>query len=509
MAKLYLVLGDQLSHELSSLRDLGPDDTVLMCEVHEEATYVKHHQMKIAFLFSAMRHFAEALRQRGHTVIYVPLDDANNTQSLKSEVKRRIQESSGAFSHLILTEPGEYRLKEDMQTWEADLKIPITIHADDRFFCAVDDFSSWAKSRRQLRLEHFYVWMRKKHDVLMHEGKPAGGQWNYDAANRKRLPEAVVVPKPTSFQPDTITESVLALVEKKFSSHFGRCRPFHFAVTREQALQVLDEFIEQRLSHFGDFQDAMSTDQPWLFHSHIGLYLNCGLLYPAEIIAAVEKAYVTGKAPINAAEGFIRQILGWREFIRGMYWLKMPAYAECNFFEAKRKLPKFFWDAKTRMHCVAQSIQQTHDYGYAHHIQRLMVLGNFATLVGLDPKEVQRWYLLVYVDAYEWVELPNVVGMALFADGGFFASKPYIASGNYINKMSNYCKSCSYKVTQKTGKDACPFNYLYWHFVKRHVDVLQTNQRMAFALKNLDRLSAEQLAAVEESARDFLESLDT
>ena len=316
-----------------------------------------------------------------------------------------------------------------------------------------------------------------------------------------------MIPSPLHFTPDTITQKVIDLVEEKCVDHFGDLTDFGFAVTRQQALAVLEHFIKERLPLFGKYQDAMVLDEPWLFHSHIGFYLNAGLLLPAEVIAAAEAAYHDGNAPLNSAEGFIRQILGWREFVRGIYWLKMPEYATLNFFDATRDLPEFYWTGKTKMLCIAQAVDSTKKYAYAHHIQRLMVLGNFALLTGISPSQVNKWFLVVYADAYEWVELPNVSGMVLFADGGYLASKPYAAGGAYINRMSNYCKNCHYSVEQKNGDKACPFNFLYWDFLLRNRIKLQNNARLGMMYRSIDRMDASKIKDIKSDAKHFLAML--
>ena len=506
MTVLRLILGDQLSHQIASLRDINIDtDIVLMAEVSAEVTYVKHHKRKIAFLFAAMRHFAEELRRAGTNVIYRRLDDQNNGGSLESELKQVI--ASRKISKLVVTMPGEYRLMETMRSWQSTLDVAVELREDDRFLCSLDKFNKWADGRRQLRMDFFYRDMRRDHNVLMDGGEPVGGKWNFDSDNREPPVAGMVIPPPLQFVPDKITNDVLALVSERCADHFGDLDDFGFAVTREQALAVLDHFIDQRLNNFGKYQDAMVLDEPWVYHSHIGFYLNAGLLLPAEVISAAETAYHSGGVPLNSVEGFIRQILGWREFVRGIYWLKMPAYADLNFFEAKRDLPEFYWSGETKMLCLAQAVDATKKYAYAHHIQRLMVLGNFALLAGLSPEQVNEWFLIVYADAYEWVELPNVSGMVLFADGGYLASKPYAAGGAYINRMSNYCKHCHYKVSQKNGVTACPFNYLYWDFLIRNRSKLKDNARLGMMYRSLDRMDASKIAAVQHDADRFLTML--
>ena len=503
--KLRLILGDQLSLSTSSLSDVSKSDLILMCEVRQEATYVKHHKKKIAFVFSAMRHFASDLRQQGFNVRYVAYDDPNNNGSLMGEVRTAL--SLHPCDEVIVTKPGEHRLLSEFHAWGDDLPVPVLMREDDRFLCSIDDFAQWADGRKQLRMEYFYREMRRKYSVLMDADGPIGGQWNYDAENRKPPANGMDVPETYKAEPDEITQDVMSLVERHFPDHFGDLVPFHFAVTRDQALAALDEFIARRLHLFGDFQDAMIQGEPWMYHSHIALYLNCGLLDALECIERAEAAYRRGAAPLNAVEGFIRQILGWREYVRGIYWLKMPEYKAANFLNADSSLPEFYWSGDTQMNCMRQCITETKQNAYAHHIQRLMVLGNFALLAGLHPDEVNEWYLLVYADAYEWVELPNVSGMILFADGGLLASKPYAASGSYINKMSNYCGSCKYKPTVKNGPTACPFNYLYWDFLARNDGKLRSNPRIGFMYKSLDRMSDEKRQAIQDDSRRFFNAM--
>lgn len=504
--KLRLILGDQLSHNISSLDDIAADDVILMAEVRSEATYVKHHKKKIAFLFSAMRHFAKELEGAGHRVNYVPYDAPENAGSLLSEVTRLCAQYNP--DGIIVTLPGEYRLLAEMQGWSDQLDRPVEIREDRRFLATPQEFANWANGRKQLRMEYFYREMRRRFNVLMEADGPTGGQWNFDADNRKPPASGLDVPQTYTKDPDQITQDVLGLVAREFADHFGDLEPFHYAVTRGEAEAALRKFVAERLAHFGDYQDAMIEGEAWMFHSHIALYLNCGLLEPLECIALAEEAYRKGKVPLNAAEGFIRQILGWREYVRGLYWLRMPGYVDENFLDAQRALPPLYWTAQTQMNCMRQAVLETKANAYAHHIQRLMVLGNFALLAGLHPDEVNEWYLLVYADAYEWVELPNVSGMVLFADGGVLASKPYAASGAYIKKMSNYCDGCSYQVSKKNGPKACPFNYLYWDFISRNNAKLRGNPRMGFVFKTLDRMSPEKRASIQEDSTRFLKSLD-
>ena len=506
MGALRLILGDQLNEKISSLSDANPDkDIIFMCEVWEEATYVKHHKKKIAFIFSAMRHFAEELKAKGYSVKYIKLDDPDNSGSFTGEIKRAINLYSP--EKVILTEPSEYRVLKDIQSTE--YKVQIDIRSDNRFLCSHKEFQDWAEGRKQLRMEYFYREMRKKYDILMNGDTPEGGEWNYDNENRKPPTEGLKIPETYTARPDTITEEVINLVSNRFDQHFGDLTPFHFAVTREQALKALEQFISKRLKNFGDYQDAMVQGQPWMYHSHLSFYINCGLLMPLECVKAAEQAYKKGYAPLNAVEGFIRQIIGWREYVRGIYWLKMPKYEEENFLDASRNLPALYWGANTQMNCLKQCVKETKENAYAHHIQRLMVLGNFALITGIEPKQINEWYMIVYADAYQWVELPNVTGMILFADGGFLGSKPYAASGAYINKMSDYCKNCRYKVSKKNGPDACPFNYLYWDFLIRNEQKLRGNHRLRMIYKTLDRMSDEKTSAIIADTKRFFQDLDS
>ena len=508
MAALRLILGDQLNEQISSLSDCDKqNDVVLIAEVREEATYVKHHKKKIVLLFSAMRHFANQLRDANFNVAYRYYDDEDNQGSLLNEVKLALQRHN--LQHVVVTFPGEYRLLKSMQQWEQVLGVSVEIRPDDRFISTPEQFSKWADGRKQWRMEYFYRDMRRQTGLLMEGDQPIGGKWNFDHDNRKSMPSDVQPPKPYTVEPDETTQAVMKLVENTFPDHMGKATDFSYAVTRLQALEVAKQFIDQRLPNFGDYQDAMREGDVWLFHSHLSFYLNSGLLLPLEVMQMAEQAYFDNAAPLNAVEGFIRQILGWREYVRGFYWHCMPTLQHDNYFEHTRALPEFFWTAHTNMNCMRQCISDTKQHAYAHHIQRLMVIGNFSLLAGLDPVAVNEWYLLVYADAYEWVEMPNVSGMILFADGGKLASKPYVASGQYINRMSDYCKNCGYSVSKKTGPKACPFNYLYWDFLIKHQDKLAKNPRMALIYKSLGRMSEDNVAAMQEQAQALLSKLDS
>ena len=501
--RLVLVLGDQLSPHLSALRkcDKGKD-VVVMAEVMDEADYVAHHPKKIAFLFAAMRKFAEKLCSDGWQVAYTKLDDPDNSGSITGELIRRAAEHDAAG--VVYTEPGEWRLIHALGD------MPLKTHSlpDDRFIASHQEFDDWADGRKALRMEYFYREMRRKTGLLMDGDNPAGGKWNYDHENRKPAPDEVDYGGPMRFTPDAVVKEVLDLVADRFGKNFGTLRPFWFATDTGQARQHLAHWIKGGLPNFGDYQDAMLNDHRFLYHAIIGLYINAGLLDPLEVCQKVEAAYQAGDAPLNAAEGFIRQIIGWREYVRGIYFREGPDYVTRNALGHTRDLPAMYWGGETRMNCIAQSVAQTRDEAYAHHIQRLMVTGNFALLAGVDPHQVHEWYLEVYADAYEWVEAPNVIGMSQFADGGIIASKSYISSGNYIHKMSDYCGSCAYRVQDKTGPDACPFNLLYWHFLDRHRARFEGNPRMGNMYRVWDRMDADKRETVLTEAEDWLARLD-
>ena len=479
---LILVLGDQLTLDLAAIKRADKSkDIIIMAEADAEAEYVKHHPKKIAFIFSAMRHFADTLKASGWKVLYSKIDDPQNSHNIIGEILRYAEKVEA--NEVFVTKPGEWRLIELLE----NIPLKVSIIEDDRFIASHAEFENWAHDKKALRMEFFYREMRRKTGLLMDGDKPTGGKWNFDQENRKSPPKEIITTEPSIFKHDEITEEVLALVNERYSSHFGEIYPFNYAVTPEDANIILDKFIHHSLPFFGDYQDAMMLNEPFLYHALISLYLNTGLLDPLETCRKVEEAFINGDAPLNAVEGFIRQIIGWREYIRGIYFLKGPGYTDQNYLKAKRKLPSFYWSGDTKMRCVSQAVLQTKNHSYAHHIQRLMVTGNFALLADVDPKEVHQWYLSVYIDAFEWVEAPNTLGMSQFSDGGLVASKPYISSGAYINRMSNYCKSCHYDVKDKLGDRACPFNALYWDFLIRHKEKFSSNPRMAQMYRNWER----------------------
>jgi len=477
-----------------------------MAEVAEEGRYVPHHPQKILFILSAMRHFADELRALGFAVDYITLDDPHNTGTLLGELERArdLLKPEG----VLVTRPSEWRLF-DQFTRQASRWPELMVLEDDRFFCSDARFARWADGRKQLRMEYFYREMRREHGLLMKaSGQPEGDQWNLDADNRKALPASVRPPAQPHFDEDVTTLAVRRLVEHNFANHYGSLDAFDYPVTREGSEILWKHALEHVLPRFGDYQDAMADGEPFLFHARIAAALNVGLLDARGICREVEQAYRAGKVPLNCAEGFIRQILGWREYVRGIYWLMMPDYAQRNAFGNRRNLPEFYWTGDTRMNCMNQAIGQTLEHAYAHHIQRLMVTGNFALLAGIEPKQICDWYLAVYMDAYDWVELPNTLGMVMHADGGYLGSKPYCASGQYIKRMSNHCRNCHYKVTETIGERACPFNSLYWHFLIRHEDRLRGNHRMGMIYRNLDRMEPAKREAVKQWGDQLLSKLD-
>jgi deoxyribodipyrimidine photolyase-related protein len=494
---LVLVLGDQLDRQAAAFDGFDPaQDWVWMAEVDEESTHVASSRQRSVLFLSAMRHFADSLRAEGLPLAYRMLDDPANRHSLAAELDAAITRLRPAG--LVLTAPGDWRVLQALRGVARQHGLPLDLRDDRHFFSTVRDFAAHAQGRKQLRMEYFYRDQRRRHRVLMDGDAPCGGQWNFDADNRQAFGRdgPGVLPPPSRFEPDACTQAVIDLVDQRFARHPGQAQPFGWPVTRAQALAALDAFVTQRLPHFGQWQDAMWAGAPWLYHAHLSAALNLKLLNPREVVARAEAAYRAGQAPLPAVEGFIRQILGWREYVRGIYWTQMPGYADQNALAAQQPLPAFYWTGDTPMACLRDAIGQTLQHGYAHHIQRLMVTGLYALLLGVQPQQVHAWYLGVYVDAVEWVELPNTLGMALFADGGLMASKPYAATGKYIQRMGNHCSGCRFDPAQSSGDRACPFTTLYWDFLGRHQALLAANPRMALQVKNLARLSAEQRSAI-------------
>jgi deoxyribodipyrimidine photolyase-related protein len=498
---LVIVLGDQLDMQSSALQGFdATQDVVWMAEVAEESTHVWSAKQRIAVFLSAMRHFAQHLREQGLPLHYTQLDDAGNRGTLALELAHAI--TLLRPTTLVITAPGDWRVLQSLRAVAAEHGLPMDLRDDTHFFSTVRDFAAHAKGRKQLRLEYWYRELRQKHGILMDGKAPVGGQWNFDADNRESFGKAGPqnVPPPTRFAPDATTQEVIELVNTRFANHPGTLHSFGWPVTREHALTALQAFIQQRLPLFGMYEDAMWSGEPWLYHSHLSCALNLKLLSAREVVQAAEDAHRTGHAPLAAVEGFIRQILGWREYVRGIYWTQMPEYLERNALDAQAELPAWYWTGDTDMACLKDAIGQTLEHGYAHHIQRLMVTGLYALLLGVKPQAVHAWYLSVYVDAVEWVELPNTLGMGQFGDGGLMASKPYVASGKYIQRMSNHCKGCKFDPALSTGPSACPFTTLYWDFLARHEPLLKKNPRMAMQLKNLARLDTPAREAIGKHA---------
>ncbi len=506
---LVFVLGDQLDIASAALADFDmATDVVLMAEVREESTHVWSSKSRTAFFFAAMRHFAATLQQQGVAVDYRDID-SHRFASLVDVLADAV--ATHRPNKVVIVEPGDWRVEQALVAYRDASGIDLVFRQDTHFMCSRLAFAEWARGYKQLRLEYFYRMMRKRHTVMMDGDQPLQGRWNFDSENRGAFAKTGPkdVPVPYWVAPDAITKQVMIDVEKHFAAHPGSLHDFAWPVTRDDALRSLEQFVDERLARFGEYQDAMWSDQPFLYHAHVSAALNVKLLNPGEVIAAATAALADGRAPIEAVEGFVRQVLGWREFIRGMYWLDMPAMRAANHFQHQRKLPAWYWSGATEMNCMKQTIGQTLQHGYAHHIQRLMVTGIFALMAEIAPDEIEDWYLAVYVDAVEWVELPNVAGMAIYANGGRFTSKPYIASGQYIKRMSNYCSGCRYKPDIKTGPSACPVTTLYWNFLDKHENMLTQNPRTALMTKNISKLSPDARAAIREHAEFILNKLDT
>ena len=504
-SNLILILGDQLSLNNPALRSADASrDVVVMAEVAEEANYVPHNRHKIALIFSAMRHFCDVLRTRGFQVHYYEL--AQGVASLEQALQAELQRAN--FNSVRVCQAGEQRLSEAMAGWHTRLGLPVEVLDDTRFLCSTDEFDAWADTQKQLRMEFFYRKMRQRYGLLLEpDGKPCGDKWNYDSDNRKGWRNQAAIPDRPELQHDAITCAVLAEVAAAFPDNPGDLSRFNYAVTSEQAQQQLDWFCDHALSLFGTYQDGLAEESPWLFHSLVSMYINIGLLEPLAVCQQVEQAWRDGKCELAAAEGFIRQVLGWREYIRGVYWRWMPDYKQLNHFGATTPLPAWFWTGKTELRCLSQALTQSLELGYGHHIQRLMVIGNFALLAGLDVQEVCDWYLAVYVDAFEWVELPNTLGMALHADGGRMASKPYAASGKYIQRQGNHCKQCRFDPAKTAGAGACPYNAMYWRFIDKHREQLRGNGRMGLILGNWSKRSDAEQAAIVKWADQTLEQV--
>ncbi len=506
---LVLVMGDQLDLRSSALEGVDKEaDAVLMLEVKDEASYVPQHKSRLVLFFSAMRHFRDNLVGRGYRVLYSELDDPNNRGSFADEIERWANKARP--EKLIVIQPGDFRVEQTIRNTAKRLELSLEVEDDRHFYCAPPEFEAFAADRKSLLLEAFYRQMRRKHDILMEGEGPVGDRWNFDEENRESFgrdgPPSIKAPR--SFRQDDITRAVIKLVEREFPDSPGSLEGFDYPVSREQAREALRDFVEHRLPRFGRFQDAMATGRPHLFHSRLSAVMNLHLLDPRAAVDAAIEAFEKGEVPLNAVEGFVRQILGWREYVRGVYWMQMPDYAEMNALGADLPMPAFMWTAETEMNCVSRSVGQLIDHAYAHHIQRLMVLGLFAMLLGVRPYDVHRWHMSMYADAIDWVSLPNVLGMSQYGDGGIVGSKPYSASGNYINRMSDYCRTCRYDPRKATGDNACPFTTLYWDFLSRHRQKFAGNRRMGYQLSNLDRKDNGERQAIRDQA-DALKSAFT
>lgn len=504
---LLVLFGDQLSKSAGPLRSLDRSrDAILMMEVDEESTHVPSHKQRTALFLSAMRHFAQELAEDGFRVRYVEITDPHNTHSLSGEIERACRIL--APDRLAFIHPGERRVLDIIESLRERLSIPAIIHEDEHFLCTIDGFQEWASGRKALVMEHFYRRERRRLNILMdQDGQPAGGRWNFDKDNRAAFRRAPRPPAPYMPRPDAVTREVIDLVARRFERNPGSLASFRWPVKRAEAKRALDDFITNRLARFGDHQDAMWTGQPFLYHALLSPAMNLKLLDPREVYGAAIDAHERSEAPINAVEGFVRQVIGWREFMRGVYWTQGRDYASRNHLRQKGSLPDLYWTGETDMACMRECVGQVLDNAFGHHIQRLMVTGAFALIAGVQPREVSDWYLGMYADAVDWVTLPNTLGMSQFADGGVVATKPYAASGRYISRMSNYCAGCRFDPSQRTGERACPFTTFYWDFLIRQRDRLRPNHRMAMILKNVDALPEPERVEITVSARRLRRSL--
>ena len=499
VGRLHLVLGDQLDVENSLIRSLDPkNDAVLMLEVAEESQHVRTHIQRTLFFLTAMRHAARKFKKLGYRVEYVSLDDPENQGSFQKEIARALKRL--APQHFSAARPGSHRVLQQIHDGASASRATLEIFEDPHFILTPDEFAAWAKGRKTLMMGHFYQWIRKKMDILMDGTKPVGGKWSFDESNRGAFKSAPTAPPPWIAQADPLAEATLKTIQQQLPDLEGQLTDDRWPATRPEALQQLRQFIQERLPEFGRWQDAMWTGENFLWHSHLAPALNIKLLNPREVIAAALKAYESGLAPLESVEGFVRQVIGWREFIRGVYWLKGERYRNLNALEANRPLPEAYWGQPSSLRCLSEAIQSVLQHGYSHHIQRLMITGTFSMLAGCDPREVRDWYLGMFVDGVDWVTTPNVIGMSQWADEGIIGTKPYAASGRYVQRMSNYCRDCSYSPGEKIGPTACPMTTLYWSFLDQHRDRFASNTRMKMMLRNLDRLDAGELKQVRKQA---------
>lgn len=507
MNKLRLILGDQLNINHSWFKENDPSVIYVMMEIKDETNYVLHHIQKILATFAAMRFFSKQLIHKGFNVTYIKINEKGNKQSFYENIKDIIETKN--IGEIEYQEPDEFRLASELKKLEKINNIKANCVDSEHFLVPRLYVKEFFSEKKHWRMEEFYRSMRKKFSILMKDEKPIGGKWNYDLDNRKCWNGS---PSTTEdFRPSHNHNNLLKEINDEEIQNFGESQSanFRWPINREESLQLLENFIDKVLVNFGDFQDALHDENWRLFHSFLSFSLNSKMLSPIEVIDKAEEAYYKKGLPLASIEGFIRQILGWREYIRGVYWANMPGYDEHNYFKHKNKLPDWYWTGKTDMRCLSLSISQSLENAYAHHIQRLMVIGNFSLLAGINPKEVHQWYLGIYIDAYEWVELPNTLGMSQFADGGLLATKPYVSSAAYINKMSNYCASCKYKYKEKLGEDACPFNSLYWNFFDRHQDKLSKNPRLGIVNSQLKKMDQSQKEEINQKANFYLKNLNS
>lgn len=507
---LRLILGDQLNLQHSWFKKANKDTLYVMIESRSETDYVKHHIQKVVGFFCAMREFAEALTKKKHHVLYLTLDDKKNEKNFQKNLTWIVKKYQ--INHFEYQLPDEYRLDQELQEIAKSLQCEETLAVDsEHFLTERNDIADFFEGKKSMLMESFYRDMRKQHQILMTKaGKPEGGKWNYDIENRKKCPKDMVFPESPILKIDV--SDITSMLKQQKVKTFGEIdeKAFPWPINRKQSLQRLRFFLEHQLHDFGTYQDAMTTRHDVLFHSQISFSLNTKMISPSEVIEKAIEHWQDNKNVISLAqiEGFVRQILGWREYMRGIYWAKMPEYKTLNYFNHKRKLPSWYWTGKTKMLCLSHAISQSLQTAYAHHIQRLMVTGNFALLLGVNPKEVDEWYLGIYMDAIEWVQLPNTHGMSQFADGGILGSKPYVSSANYMNKMSDYCKQCHYDVKEKIGENACPFNSLYWHFYQKHKSKLQSNPRISNMYRVWERFSSDDQKRIMKQAEYVIEHVE-
>jgi len=505
---LRLILGDQLNPLHSWFREPRGDVVYVFMEVRSETDYVRHHAQKVLGIFAAMRDLAAQLKAQGHRVRYVAIDDPSNRHSITANLDALVAHYGAAT--VQYQAPDEWRLDQALREWAAHCGAAAQMVDSEHFFTTRDEAAKQFAGKKQWLMESFYRQQRKKHRVLMTpDGQPEGGQWNFDADNRKPWPGTPTAPADTRPTHDhsALWQSIQAAGIQTMGE--AQARAFRWPLNRSEALQQLDHFIAHALPHFGDYQDALTQHSWHLFHSLLSFALNTKMLHPREVVLRTEQAWREGHAPLHAAEGFIRQILGWREYVRGVYWARMPGYTEVNHFAHQRPLPEWFWTGQTRMACMAHAIGQSLEHAYAHHIQRLMVIGNFALLAGLNPQALHEWYLGIYIDAFEWVEAPNTLGMSQWADGGQLATKPYVSSAAYLQRMGDHCASCPYQPKVRVGPNACPFNAMYWHFFKQHQSSLQSNHRLGMVYHQLGKMSAGDLAQLQSQAASYLDALNT